>query len=118
METLTLEQKIDRLPENLKLKVEGYVDALMDIEAQSTTTTEPVETCKSSRSPKPVFGSGRGLIAFMADDFDAPLKEFHDYMYHISIEFIEKIEKLPLNMQQELEEIVNTMGEKVKKGTI
>jgi hypothetical protein len=113
METGTLEKKIAKLPD--ELKVEGYVDALMDMEAQNIEIESPTETLKLSRSPKPVYGSGGGLIAFMADDFDAPLKEFHDYMYHISIEFIEKIEKLPLSMQQELEEIVNTMSEKVAK---
>ena len=26
------------------------------------------------------FGGGKGLIAYMADDFDAPLEDFKDYM--------------------------------------
>jgi hypothetical protein len=45
----------------------------------------------------------------MADDFDRPLKEFHDYMYNIDIEFIDKIEKLPFVKQNELEALVDEM---------
>ncbi len=29
---------------------------------------------------KPRFGSARGLVTFMADDFDAPLDDFNEYM--------------------------------------
>ncbi|SOD99577.1 type II toxin-antitoxin system prevent-host-death family antitoxin [Spirosoma fluviale] len=29
---------------------------------------------------KPSFGSAKGLVTFMADDFDAPLNDFNDYM--------------------------------------
>ena len=30
--------------------------------------------------PRPVFGSARGKILFMAPDFDAPLEDFKEYM--------------------------------------
>jgi len=106
METGTLEKKIAKLPDELKLKVEGYVDALMENEQHSISPD-----VKNKKG----YGSMKGLIKYMADDFDTLLKEFHDYMYHISIEFIEKIEKLPLSMQQELEEIVNKMTEQSAK---
>jgi hypothetical protein len=29
---------------------------------------------------KRIFGSGRGQVLYMADDFDAPLEDFKDYM--------------------------------------
>jgi hypothetical protein len=45
----------------------------------------------------------------MATDFDEPLKEFHDYMYTMDIKFIEKIEALPIPMQNELEMIAERM---------
>jgi hypothetical protein len=45
----------------------------------------------------------------IAEDFDAPLKEFHEYMYDIDIEFINKLEKLPLKLQLKLEEEVDQM---------
>jgi len=53
------------------------------------------------------FGALKGFITYMADDFDAPLKEFHDYMYRISIEFIDKIEELPVEDQEEIEAILD-----------
>jgi hypothetical protein len=80
METATLEKKIAKLPENLKLKVEGYVDALIDAESQNGTLTEPGVTYKASRVPKPIFGSGKGTFGKMADDFDAPLEDMKEYM--------------------------------------
>lgn len=30
--------------------------------------------------PRPKFGSAKGLILYMAPDFDAPLEEFREYM--------------------------------------
>ena len=30
--------------------------------------------------PRPQFGSGKADILYMADDFDAPLEEFREYM--------------------------------------
>ncbi len=80
METGTLEKKIAKLQENLKVKVEGYVDALVDAENQNGTLTGPGVTYKASRVPKPVFGSGKGTFGKMADDFDAPLEEMTEYM--------------------------------------
>lgn len=53
----------------------------------------------------------KGLIKFMADNFDAPLEDFHEYMDQTSTGFIEKIANLPLDMQQELEYILNKMTE-------
>jgi len=29
---------------------------------------------------KPAFGSAKGILTFMSDDFDAPLDDFKDYM--------------------------------------
>jgi prevent-host-death family protein len=31
-------------------------------------------------SPRPRFGSAKGIITYMADDFDAPLDDFKEYM--------------------------------------
>ena len=30
--------------------------------------------------PRRRIGGGKGVIEYISDDFDAPLKEFHDYM--------------------------------------
>jgi hypothetical protein len=73
METGTLEKKITKLPENLKLKVEGNVDALLGNGADLNVLIDSFKVEKG-------FGGGKGLIAYMADDFDAPMDEFKDYM--------------------------------------
>ena len=66
METATLEKKIAQLPENLKLKAEGYIDALL-AEAKNTTVSHPGEI-NNHRG----YGSLKGKI-WMSEDFnDAP----------------------------------------------
>jgi hypothetical protein len=108
MEPGTLEKKIAKLPADLKLKVEGYVDALLSFDIQIPLAAEPGTIYQTSRTTKPVFGSGKGIfgdmaeyfdapidekpklkrefgslkgfVTYMADDFDAPLEDFKDYM--------------------------------------
>ncbi len=71
METGTLEKKIAKLPENLKLKVEVFVDSLISknngIEKTTSTT--------NNRG----YGSLKGQI-WMSEDFNEPLEDFEDYM--------------------------------------
>ncbi len=54
----------------------------------------------------------------VADDFDEPMKEFHDYMYGISIDFVEKIEKLPVSKQKEIKALVDEMLADMEKQAI
>ena len=60
--------KIEILPENLKKQVADYIDLLLKKYSKPNTTIEAG------------FGSAKGKIK-MADDFDAPLDEFKDYMW-------------------------------------
>jgi|GEM_PF-878501 hypothetical protein len=108
METGTLEKKISALPDNLKLKVEGYVDALLNSESENGILAEPQVTYKTTRAPRQIYSSGKGtfgkmadnfdeslqekpkqkrefgglkgFVTYMADDFNAPLEDFKDYM--------------------------------------
>ena len=73
METLTLEKKIAALPDDLKLQVEGFVDALLSDKANQNI---PGNNAIVTRG----YGSMKGLIKYIADDFDAPLEDFKDYM--------------------------------------
>jgi hypothetical protein len=66
----TLETKIAQLPPEGKKKAEAFVDALL----------AELKKPAGEQKPKAVFGSGKGMIAYMADDFDAPLEDFKDYM--------------------------------------
>jgi hypothetical protein len=66
----TLEKKIAQLSPEGKKKAEEFVDALLADLRKSV----------GEKKPQPVFGSGKGLITYMADDFDAPLEDFKEYM--------------------------------------
>lgn len=67
MDNVSLYNKINSLPENLKKEVQDFVEFL-----QAKTKKE------SSKKPRS-FGSLKGKI-HMTDDFDAPLEDFKDYM--------------------------------------
>jgi hypothetical protein len=82
MGTITFEKKVARLPEDLKLKVEGYIDALLSEKGISLNDLTDVSD-ESGKEPfviKPGFGGGKGIFSYMADDFDEPLNDFKDYM--------------------------------------
>ncbi len=68
MENDYIAEKVAKLPTNLKLQVNDFVDFLL---AKSRTDT--------NKFNKPVFGSGKGMIE-MSPDFDEPLEDFKDYM--------------------------------------
>ncbi|MGZ3872658.1 MAG: type II toxin-antitoxin system VapB family antitoxin [Mucilaginibacter sp.] len=75
MEAGTREKKrIAKLPENLKLKAERYIDALLD-EAKKTANTNPKTEVNGNRG----YGSLKGKI-WMSEDFNEPLEDFKDYM--------------------------------------
>ena len=74
MAPLTLEKKIAQLPESLRLKAESIIDALLD-EAKSIAKKDPEQ-----KNIIGGYGSMKGLIKYIADDFDAPLEDFKEYM--------------------------------------
>ncbi len=38
-----------------------------------------IDKAESKSTPRAQFGSGKGIIVYMAPDFDAPLEDFQDY---------------------------------------
>ena len=76
MGTGTIEKKFDKLPDNLKLKVEGYIDALLEENNRILREHQSGAEVKI----KSGFGGAKGIITYMADDFDEPLEDFKDYM--------------------------------------
>lgn len=67
MDNVSLYNKINSLPENLKKEVQDFVEFL-----QTKTKKAP------GKKPR-AFGSLKGKIK-MTEDFDAPLDDFKDYM--------------------------------------
>lgn len=67
MDNISLYNKINSLPDNLKKEVQDFVEFLQ------TKAEKDLE--KKSRT----FGSLKGKIK-MTEDFDAPLEDFKDYM--------------------------------------
>ncbi len=67
---LLLFREIDKLPAELLLELKDFV---LKIAAMS----HPV---KKEKKTKRQFGSMKGLVVYMAPDFNAPLDEFKDYM--------------------------------------
>jgi antitoxin (DNA-binding transcriptional repressor) of toxin-antitoxin stability system len=76
-------------PEKRELKMEDLPEALQELigtiqdgeELVIVRGQRPVARLLPlpAEGPRPTFGSARGLVT-MADDFDAPLEDFRDYM--------------------------------------
>lgn len=67
MKQVHLYNKINFLPDNLRSEVNDFIDFLL--------SKKP----KKDKESKPQFGCLKGQIV-MAEDFDAPLDDFKDYM--------------------------------------
>ncbi len=72
MITVELIKKIEKLSPELQSKVEETVDQLL-VEKNDEVEIDDYEI-------KSGFGGAKGIIIYMADDFDEPLDEFKDYM--------------------------------------
>jgi hypothetical protein len=67
MDNVSLYNKINSLPEDLKKEVQDFVEFLQ------------TKTKRDSKRKSRAFGSLKGKIQ-MAEDFDAPMEDFKDYM--------------------------------------
>jgi hypothetical protein len=68
MENDFLAEKVAKLPADIKLQVNDFVDFLLEKSRKASDTLN-----------KPVFGSGKGMIKILPG-FDEPLEDFKDYM--------------------------------------
>jgi hypothetical protein len=73
MTSLSLYTKLEALPSELKEEAKKYIEKLLD----KTKKKRGAEHHKKISQRE--FGSLKGKI-HLADDFDAPLDEFKDYM--------------------------------------
>ena len=74
MPQVTIEQASQRLPDLLKASLAGE-DVVIFENDRAIARLVPVEPATG----QPRFGSAKGKIQ-MADDFDAPLDDFREYM--------------------------------------
>jgi hypothetical protein len=71
---LTIFRQIDTLPVYLLQDVELYLQNIMQKAQSFTQENDTIQ--KKERQ----LGCLKGIVAYMADDFDAPLEDFKDYM--------------------------------------
>ena len=69
MTTFSLYKKLEKLPPNLKLEVQNFIDFLLE------NTSTQIEPPKNKRE----FGSLKGKI-HISKDFDDPIDDFKEYM--------------------------------------
>lgn len=68
----------NQLFEDIKsLPPEKQAEVIDLVERLKSKQSNENESPKSRRS----FGSMKGLVVYMADDFDEPLEDFSEYMY-------------------------------------
>jgi mRNA-degrading endonuclease RelE of RelBE toxin-antitoxin system len=69
IDDVTLE-KVKHFPPQYQQQVKNFIEFLEERKINLPQTE------KKRRG----FGAGKGFVIFMADDFDAPLEDFKDYM--------------------------------------
>lgn len=74
MRQVTIEEAKSRLPDLVEAAVRGE-EILLIKDERRVVQLVPV----ALRKRNPVFGSARGLVE-MAEDFDAPIDDFKEYM--------------------------------------
>lgn len=77
MTQIALSEAQEKLPD-LVAAVAGGEEIVITVDGKPAAKMTPAAPATSEK-PKRVFGSARGMI-HMADDFDAPLDDFAEYM--------------------------------------
>ena len=69
--TALLYSKINSLPKQIQAEALDFIDFLL----------QKKKLTKSKEKHLPRFGSAKGIIIYMSDDFDEPLDDFKEYMH-------------------------------------
>ncbi|QJD80815.1 type II toxin-antitoxin system VapB family antitoxin [Spirosoma rhododendri] len=70
-----IDAKVSQLSPELQAEVLDFVEFLNYKKAKD----QPVKTDPTPQLPNK-FGAGKGLITYIAEDFDAPLDDMEEYM--------------------------------------
>ncbi|MGD9858258.1 MAG: type II toxin-antitoxin system Phd/YefM family antitoxin [Planctomycetaceae bacterium] len=76
MTAVTLEEATSRLPELVCSLSPGEVVVITDHDQPVAELTTP----KPPQNPTRQLGTMKGSVLYMAEDFDAPLEDFEEYM--------------------------------------
>lgn len=76
---VTMDEVKERLPDLMDAATRGET-VLIAKEAEQGAQVVQLVAVQEKTKRKPKFGSAKGLIIHMADDFDAPLEDFREYM--------------------------------------
>lgn len=75
---VTLEQAGANLPQMIQ-KVRHGEEVVITEGSEPVAKLVSIPEKHAEEKPHPKFGSGKGLLVYMAPDFDAPLEDFADY---------------------------------------
>jgi hypothetical protein len=70
MNSALLIEKFEQLSPDAQSQIEQNIQELLEKENKIST----------ARKPRAQFGDLKGFVKYIADDFDAPLEDFKDYM--------------------------------------
>lgn len=78
MVQVSLDEAKERLSDLIDAASQGETVLIEKEGKEGAQVVQLVVMSKPARRPK--FGSAKGIILYMADDFDAPLEDFREYM--------------------------------------
>jgi len=78
---VTMDEAKERLPDLIDAAARGET-VLIEKKKDADQGAQVVQlvAVQEKTKRKPRFGSAKGVILYMADDFDAPLEDFREYM--------------------------------------
>jgi antitoxin (DNA-binding transcriptional repressor) of toxin-antitoxin stability system len=79
MVQVSLDEAKERLSDLIDAASQGETVLIEKEGEQGAQVVQLVAVQKPARR-RPKFGSAKGIILYMADDFDAPLEDFREYM--------------------------------------
>ena len=79
MVQVSLDEAKERLSDLIDAASQGET-VLIEKEGEQGAQIVQLVAVPEKPKRKRVFGSAKGLIIYMADDFDAPLEDFREYM--------------------------------------
>lgn len=77
--TKNILHKLETLPESMVKEVDDFIDFLKAKHAKNFSKSKNNEK-NFFEEPKSLYGSAKGTILYISDDFNEPLDELKDYM--------------------------------------